>query len=184
MGIARAPRSRLASRGAPRAGSSPPGVGRPAWARPAPGLAARSPGNACGSPPGSGAATSDSSPHGAAADTRVPRRSTGVPRGGDGAGRASGRTDSVGVGNAVGLRASITSQVEAIRYPICGAHAQNGSGIVRRTALRQASPDGGAPDERSLTVTTAVVAKGDDVEGVAAKWKVSQLSGRLPRPRR
>ena len=41
--------------------------------------------------------------------------------------------------------------------------------MVRRTALRQASPDGGAPDERSLTVTTAVVPKGDDVEGVAAK---------------
>jgi len=168
MRVALAPQSRLASRGAPRAGSSRPGAGRSAGAWSGPGPAARSPGSGTGSPGGSGVARPDSSPHGAAADTRAPRRSTDAPRGGDGVERGSGRTDSGDGGNAGGLRASITSQVEVTQYPICGARAQDGSGMVRRTAPRQASPDGGTPDERSLTVTTAVAAKGDDVESGAA----------------
>ena len=168
MGIALAPRSRLASRGGRHAGRWPPGAGRPAWARPGSGLAGRSPGSARRSRRGSGAANSDSSRHGAAADTRAPRRSTGAPRGRGGSGRGSGRTDNGDGGNAEGLRASITSAVEAIRYPICGAPAQDGSGMVRHTEPRRAFPGEETPNEGSLTVTTAVVAKGDDVEGVAA----------------
>ena len=163
------PRSRLASRGGHRAGRWPLGAGRPAWARPAPGPGARSPGSASGSPRGSGAARPDSSGHAAAVDTRPPHRSTGVPRGADGDGRASGRTDSVGVGDAVRLRASITSQVEATRYSIWGAGAQDGSGVVSRTAPRQASSTEEPPDAEPLTVTTAVVVKGDDVDGGAAR---------------
>ncbi len=40
--------------------------------------------------------------------------------------------------------------------------------MVSRIEPRPASPEGEPPDAGSLTVTTAVVAKGDDVEGDAA----------------
>ena len=167
--LALAPLSRLASRGARRAGKWPLGVGRPAGTRPAPGPGTRSPGSACGSRRGSGGANGDSLPHAAAADTRLPRRSTGGPRDGDEAGRASGRTGNGAGGTAGGLRASLTSLVEVTRYPIWGARAQGGSGLVRRSEPRRISLCGKSPEERSLTVTTTVLAKCDAVEGVAAR---------------
>jgi Carbon-nitrogen hydrolase len=57
---------------------------------------------------------------------------------------------------------------KAIPYPMRQAPAQDGCGEGGRTEPRRASRDEETPDERSLTVTTAAVAKGDDVEGVAA----------------
>ena len=166
MRLALAPLSRLASRGARRAGKCPLAGARPVPL--APGVARRSPGSGRGSRPGSAAATGHNLPHAARVGRPGPRRSTGGSRDGDEDGRASDRTGNGAGGTAVGLRTSLTSQVEVTRYPISRARAQDASGMVRRTELRRASLDGETPEDRSLTVTTAVVAKGDDVEGVAA----------------
>jgi hypothetical protein len=166
--LALAPLSRLASRGARRAGKWPLAGARPAGVPLAPGVARRSLGSACGSRRGSNGASADSSGHAAAVGTWGPRRSTGGPRDGDETGRASGRTGNGAGGTAGGLRASLTSLVEVTRYPIWGARAQGGSGMVRRTEPRRVSLCGETPEERSLTVTTTVLAKCDDVEGVAA----------------
>ena len=57
---------------------------------------------------------------------------------------------------------------KATPYPMRRAPAQDGCGEVGGTEPSWASREGEPPDERSLTVTTAVVVKGDDVEGVAA----------------
>ena len=130
--------------------------------------AGRNPDSATGSPRGSGVARPDSPGHAAGAGRRAPRRSTGAIPAWDGDGRASGKRDNVGVADAVRFRASIASRVEVTRYPMCRRCAQDESGLVRRTAPRQASPTGEPSDAESLTVTTAVVVKGDDVEGGAA----------------
>jgi Recombinase len=55
--------------------------------------------------------------------------------------------------------------------------------MVRRTAPRRASPDEESSDGRSLTVTTAVVVKGDEVEGVAANrvWNPMSIRAMLSR---
>ena len=57
---------------------------------------------------------------------------------------------------------------KATPYPICRACAQDEYGEVGWVELRRASSDRDIPDGEPLTVTTAVVTKGDDVDGVAA----------------
>jgi hypothetical protein len=88
-----------------------------------------------------------------------------VARGGGGDGRGSGRRGTAG---AAELGASLTSQVEGDTVPDAPGSRSAGCGEVGWTKPTRASAEGDPPDEKSLTVTTAVVVKGDDVYGVAA----------------
>jgi len=167
LGRGLAPESRLATRG----GARPTQAGRArarGWTRRAPpsGPAGRNPDNATASPHGSAVARPDSSGHAAGAGRPRPRRSTAVGQAEDGDGRGSDRTDNAG---AAELGASITSQRKATPYPMRTASAQDGCEEVSWTEPRQASAEGELPDERSLTVTTPVMLRCDDIESVAAR---------------